>query len=365
MHQFRISRTVPTVLALALIGPACDDDVRQTPQDGATTADKGSAQLDTGGPQSDKGAPQSDQGAPQPDKGTPGVGKLPEGNTGVAANHPDDVGIAKDPAVIFADDFEGHANVSSLSNKWDVVHHTAQIRIATEAANVFTGAKALEFKVPKQTAELSNTAAKLLGTEREILFLRYHSKFDSGFDVTGSSHNGGGISAHYYVNGQATPGVPADGTNKFLANLENWRADTSVANPGQLNVYIYHPEQRSKWGDHFFPSGKVLPNSSIPHTFGPTFVARKDLVPDLGRWYSYELMVKANTVGKRDGRIACWLDGKLVADFPNLRLRDVKTLKIDRFSISLHIGSNTKAVARKWYDNVVAATSYIGPVFKK
>jgi hypothetical protein len=159
--------------------------------------------------------------------------------------------------------------------------------------------------------------------------------------------------------------VPANGTNKFLANLENWRGDTSVANPGQLNVYIYHPEQRSKWGDHFFPSGKVLPNSSIPHTFGPTFVARKDLVPDLGRWYSYELMVKANTVGKRDGRIACWLDGKLVADFPNLALRDVKTLKIDRFSISLHIGSNTKAVARKWYDNVVAATSYIGPVFKK
>ena len=52
-------------------------------------------------------------------------------------------------------------------------------------------------------------------------------------------------------------------------------------------------------------------------------------------------MVKANTVGKRDGRIACWLDGELVADFPNLRLRDVDTLKIDRFAISLHIGSNT------------------------
>jgi hypothetical protein len=51
-------------------------------------------------------------------------------------------------------------------------------------------------------------------------------------------------------------------------------------------------------------------------------------------------MVKANTPGGRDGRIACWLDGKIIADFPNLRLRDIDTLKIDRFGISLHIGSN-------------------------
>ena len=37
-------------------------------------------------------------------------------------------------------------------------------------------------------------------------------------------------------------------------------------------------------------------------------------------------------------------------------------LKIDRFNLSLHIGSNTAGEMRKWYDNVVAATSYIGPV---
>jgi hypothetical protein len=37
-------------------------------------------------------------------------------------------------------------------------------------------------------------------------------------------------------------------------------------------------------------------------------------------------------------------------------------LKIDRFGLSLHVGSNTLAPARKWYDNVVAATRYIGPL---
>ena len=70
----------------------------------------------------------------------------------------------------------------------------------------------------------------------------------------------------------------------------------------------------------------------------------------------------ANTVGKRDGRIACWIDGKLLADFPNLRLRDVDALKIDRFGIELHIGSNTVRENKKWFDDVVAATAYIGPM---
>ncbi len=290
------------------------------------------------------------------------TGPLPEGATGIAAKHKGDVGIASDPAVIFADDFESYASAAGLSGKWDDVYQAAQTSLATLAANVYRGKKSLEFTVPKQSQELSNTVAKRLGKELDVLFLRYYSKFDAGFDVLGSSHNGSVISAHYYVNGQATPGVPANGTNKFLAAFESWRGEATTPNPGQMNVYLYHPEQRSQWGDHFFPTGIVLPNSSLPFDFGPSFVKRADVVPKLGQWYAYELMVRANTPGKRDGRIACWLDGKLIADFPNLRLRDVATLKIDRFDLSLHVGSNTVAVAKKWYDNVVAATSYIGPL---
>jgi hypothetical protein len=128
-------------------------------------------------------------------------------------------------------------------------------------------------------------------------------------------------------------------------------------------VYVYHPEQRSDYGDHFFPDGTVTPYSPEPFDFGETFVARPDVVPELGRWYAYEVMIRANAPGERDGRIACWVDGELIADFPNLRLRDVDTLTIDRFGLSLHIRSNTVSETWKWYDNVVAATSYIGPVF--
>lgn len=281
---------------------------------------------------------------------------------GIASKYPGDVGIENDPDVIFADDFEGHSQASDLEQKWDAVFHMEDIRIATEPENVWFGSKALEFKVPQQDAELSNTVDKILNSELDVLYLRYYGKFQPPYDVVGSSHNGSMISAHYFIDGQATPGVPADGTNKFLANLENWRGEAATPSPGDLNIYIYHPEQRSQWGDHFFPTGTVLPYSNEPFDFGPNFVSRPDVVPELDQWACYEYMLKANTPGQRDGRITIWFNGALVADFENLRLRDVPELKIDRFGVGFHIFSNPGGETKKWYDNVVAAKKHIGPM---
>ncbi len=282
---------------------------------------------------------------------------LPTGNTGIASRHPGDAGIASDPEVIFADDFESYTNVSALSSRWDEMFHTSNIRLATESGNVFRGGKSLEFTVPQSGSEVSNNAIKYVSPGRDVLFVRYYGKVDTGFNALGSSHNGNSMSAKY-----CCPGVPANGTNKFLVSLETWRDQTSQPNPGKLNVYMYHPDQRDIWGDHFYPTGIVSPFTNTPFNYGPEFVARPDVTPQLGRWYSYELMVKTNTPGQRDGRVAVWLDGNLIADFHNLRLRETTSLKIDQFTIDLHVNSNSLAMARKWSDNVVAATSYIGPV---
>ena len=289
-------------------------------------------------------------------------GDLPEGNNGIAAKYPGDVGIASDPNVIFADDFESYVQAADIAKRWDNMYQNQYVAITTTAANVYAGKQALEFTLPQETAELSDAVEKIVSPELDVLFLRYYSKFQPPYDVIGSSHNGSSISAHYEVGFQSTPGVPADGTNKFLANLENWRGDAATASPGDLNIYVYHPLQRSQWGDHFFPTGLVMPNTSIPFDFGPDFVSRPDIIPALDQWYGYELMVKANTPGQNDGRIAAWVDGKLVRDFPNLRLRDVAGLTIDRFALCFHIGSNPNGQSKKWYDNVVAAKSYIGPI---
>jgi hypothetical protein len=296
--------------------------------------------------------------------GSTASGALPEGNTGIASKYPGDVGIAGDSAVIFADDFESYAQAADIAKRWDNMYQNQYVSIATAAANVYAGKQAIEFTLPQETAELSDAVEKIVSPELDVLFLRYYSKFQPPYDVVGSSHNGSSISAHYEVGYTSTPGVPANGTNKFLANLENWRGDATTVSPGDLNIYVYHPLQRSQWGDHFFPTGLVMPNTSIPFDFGPDFVSRPDIIPVLDQWYGYELMVKANTPGQTDGRIAAWVDGKLVMDFPNLRLRDVASLTIDRFALCFHIGSNPNGESKKWYDNVVAAKSYIGPMAK-
>ncbi|HEY5925768.1 MAG TPA: hypothetical protein VIV11_28975 [Kofleriaceae bacterium] len=292
------------------------------------------------------------------DTGTDATGDPP--GEGISAMYPGDVGIGGDPRVIFADDFESYASAADIDGRWDARYH--QISIST--AEPYEGQQSVEMGAPQQTSELSTGLAKMITNRLDTLYLRYYSKYDTTFDIVGSSHNGAEISAGYFVNGNATPGVPANGTNKYLIAYENWRGETATTTPGEQNIYIYHPEQRSNYGDHFFPDGRVMPNTSLPYDFGPDFVMRPNFTPELGRWYAFEVMLRANTPNMRNGRVTCWVDGQIVADFPNLRLRDVETLKIDRFGISLHFGSNPTIATRKWYDNVVAATEYIGPMVR-
>ncbi len=288
---------------------------------------------------------------------------LPEGNTGLAARHPGDAGIDKDPAVVFHADFEDCRTTADLRRKWNVIYNGEHQSIAEDPANVNSGKRALEITIPQQKESLSCDVGRDLEGRYDVLFLRFYTKFQKGYDVPRtSSHNGGTISGGYYPGGRATPGQRADGRNKMLANFETEISSPGhPAVPGPLNVYIYHPEQRSDYGDHFYPDGTVLPRSSEPGNFGPDFVPRPPLIPETDRWYCFEYMLKANTPGKRDGRVACWVDGKLYADFPNLRFRDTDTLKLDRFSVGLYLASNPKRENKKWYDDVVLATSYIGP----
>jgi hypothetical protein len=276
---------------------------------------------------------------------------------GIAVSYPGDQGIENDPAVLFADDFESYGDAADLWDRWDNTYQESETAIVTDAGNVFAGSQSVAFTLPTNDAELSNAVEQVVSPEVDTLYLRWYQKIDGNDDIVGSHHNGGGISAHYQG-----PGLRADEANHFLAAFESWRGDAAETSPGQLNAYVYHFDQRDIWGDHFFPTGLVSPNTSLPFDFGRDFVAREDITPELDRWYCYEMRLSANTVGSRDGRITLWLDGNLIADFGNLVFRDDPTVKIDRFSVMFHAGANPGAATTKYVDNVVAATSYIGPV---
>ena len=280
---------------------------------------------------------------------------LPEGHTGIASKYPGDMNIQNHPAVIFTDNFESYTTASQLTTRWDRGGKRAYTRITMEAGKVYSGTKALEFMLPQSNTEIANAVAKDITPTRDVLFTRVYTKFDSTYNVPGSNHNGIRISANY-----PGPGSAPNGRNFFLFMLQNDMRLNAPA-PGYSQLYVYHPEQRSNWGDIWFPDGKVLPSPSIPSNFGPYFVPRPNFVPLRNRWYCYELMVKANTPGRRDGRAAFWIDGKLMADFQNLRMRDINTLKIDTVHLALH-AKTCPRLTRKWYDNLVVAKSYIGPL---
>jgi hypothetical protein len=59
--------------------------------------------------------------------------------------------------------------------------------------------------------------------------------------------------------------------------------------------------------------------------------------------------------------VALWQDGNLIADWQNLRFRDVPTVRIDKIAIG-NGGKSSSQQNDKWYDNLVLATSYIGPM---
>ena len=281
---------------------------------------------------------------------------LPEGNTGIAASYPNDINIRTDARVLFSDDFESYTSASQLTTNWNNYYQTANTRIATEPGNYYLGTKALEFTQPTG-GEVANEIVKNLSSAQDTLFVRVYTKFSPGFNVTAPGHNGIRIETTTYPG----PGNIPNGSDFFLFSMEN-SSYYGELQPGYLNTYAYHPEQRDNYGDHWYPDGKVIPFDATPGNFGPYFVPRANMIPQTDRWYAYEFMVKTNTPGARDGRVAMWVDGVLAADFQNLRIRDVNTLKIGRILLGLHAQGNTSGVDKKWFDNLVVATSYIGPV---
>jgi len=272
---------------------------------------------------------------------------LPEGD-GLAAAYPGDAGIEEAPAVVFADDFEDCAESEDLRRKWNYsVWHVKERLITDAPENVHSGQKALQFAL-RQGGEVGGGAMTQFADSYDLLFVRYYLKFDKDVDFYNSAHDGACLSAlapGYPPERPLTAGTRADGRNKFLASLDTWRTrrmDPIPPAPGELVIYCYHPEQRGRYGDNFYPDPKFY--------------------PERDRWYCCELMVKANAVGQRDGRLAFWIDGKLMGDFAGLRLRDVDSLKLNFLSMGFYIGRNRIRDNTIWYDDVVVATSYIGPM---
>lgn len=276
---------------------------------------------------------------------------------GVAAGYPEDVGIERDAAVIFADNFEG-GNMA----KWEDLKGNPTV--TTEGAHGGRFCVRMDMVRGKNTGQ---DAKKWFLPGADKVYARFYVKFSPGYQYC---HHFVWLLANSPKNkwsafGKA--GQKPDGT-WFCSGMEPWFAWGKNPPPGEVAFYSYFldmevdPKMNKYWGNSFFPPG---PGKG-------TAAAATRVVPPLNRWQCWEFMVQANSApDKADGKQAMWIDGKLAGEFTGIRWRLGPELKLNCFWLEHYgydQGDPTKAYWREeqsvWFDDVVVATRYIGPMSK-
>jgi hypothetical protein len=198
-----------------------------------------------------------------------------------------------------------------------------------------------------------------------------------------------------------TGGAGQGAENRFSVTIEP--ADIQYGPPGIWQFYFGWPEMRSWQTPEGKPDGRPNPyygNVIRPET--PAIVPR-------GEWIAVEVMIKLNTSAEAsDGELALWIDGEPVIHFApgtpkgywlrerfftnpgharaepfeGFRWRHDMDIKVNVLRLQHYVSGTSfdrsQAWAEKnpdqpidteqatvWFDNVVMATEYIGPIRRK
>ena len=268
-----------------------------------------------------------------------------EAGSGLAARYPGDVGIETDPAVVFVEDFE-MGELKDIGTRWGNFR-ADNMGLSDDVSPVSRGKRSLRI------AWYGHLYTHHRPVDR--LFARYYIKFH---EKCGYTHHLPFIIA----DGQPTPwpkgwgGKKPRGDDFFMTGLDAWGEWGTLQPPGKWMLYTYWQEMKPDLhGDHWGTNFKVAEQEPIQR----------------GRWICCEFMIKANSSPeKADGEQAFWIDGKLVGRFQGFRWRATDDLKINSFWLNhdkdTHDLNNDadhpNRVYDIWYDDVVLATDYIGPI---
>jgi hypothetical protein len=320
---------------------------------------------------------------------------------GIAASYPGDQGIGNDPHVVFFEDFEGRT-VSQIQQRWGCAkNYNNGLTLVTQTLTDAVGNTSMQMKATR-----SNDAAELYKTFSEgwdQLYLRFYTKFaaDHGF-------NHHFVALRGFKNPTSCPmgGAGSAAPDYFSVTIEPTSVDRNKAQwvsyppPGIWQFYSYWPEMRSWQTPQGVPDGR--PNPYYGNTFQPIIPA----AVERDEWICVEIMIKLNSAPDvRDGELAFWLNGELILHmapgtpkgyFRNDQYRNDPThqnaqpfegflwrtdmdVKINVLRLQHYISSGTfdenanylnkhpgflvnTQQALVWFDNVVLATEYIGPI---
>jgi hypothetical protein len=324
-------------------------------------------------------------------------GKLsfPEGNSGIAAKYPGDKGIEKNKAVIFHEAFEKGKIVDLKKNWTEISNKNGKVlAFAKDAPPAGIGKRCLQMTATKGN-DSGGHLWKLFKQGYDQVYARFYVKFAPDhpyihhFVKLGAWRN-----SPNWPQGEA--GYRHDGKKSFQTGIE--LADRKNFDPpGNWFLYSYWCEMRS----YETPKGRGS------KCYGNPFSPAKPEQGVRDKWQCVEFMLKANSApDKHDGEQAFWIDGRLIAHFApgtpdgtwlrdrfntsgkynrnpkpfeGFRWRTTDKLKINTFWLLYYLesifrkdirpknqnipyNSNT---ARVWFDDIVIATEYIGPIMKK
>ncbi len=307
---------------------------------------------------------------------------------GIAAKYPGDAGLEKDPKVLFVEDFE-EPTFAAVKQRWETVSQPETMSLVADSPAGASGKSALLLTHIGGQGTGGHLYRRLKpGQER--VYARFYVKFDP--NCVPIHHFGTCVGG----NNPSTPwpsvkaGQPTEGDKSFWTGIEpfgeSWRWD----------FYTYWHEMRGSP-----PRGQ---------TWGNSFIRDPEIKVVRGRWTCVEVMVKMNDVGESNGEMALWLDGKPVSHlgkgfpkgkwtydkflpgqggdsvrwnhakggpehfntadggepFGGFRWRTSAQLDVNYVWAYVYITKSPAGhVSKVWFDQIVVATEYIGPIQKQ
>lgn len=277
---------------------------------------------------------------------------------GLSVKYPGDAGIEKDAAVLFAENFE-----SGDMKKWD--QQRGGVVMSSDKPNSGQWCVQMVMERGKNTG---GDAIKWFVPGADTVYVRFYVKFSADYQYC---HHFVWLGATQRTNkwsafGKA--GLKPDGTY-YSTGMEPWFAWGKNPPPGEVNLYTYFldmeidPKMNKYWGNGFFPPGPGKGQAAGDNR----------VIPPLNQWQCWEFMIQANTApDKADGKQAMWVDGKLIGEFTGIRWRTDMDLKVNCLWLEHYgydEGDPTKQYWKQsqsvWFDDIVVARQYIGPVMRK
>jgi len=319
--------------------------------------------------------------------------KLPMG-AGLAANYPGDKGIEQDPAVVFVETFD-ETSLEETARNWSSVKNAEAMSLTGDLPPGSPGGKSLKITATRGRND-GGHLFKVFKPGYEQLYARFYVKFskDHGF-------------LHHFVKLQGAidpPPYPMGGagsrpTTSWTTGIEPTRLlknkypATEFGPPGIWHFYSYWPEMRSY----------ETPEGIGTRFYGNYFAPIKPYVAPRNEWTCVEFMVRLNDVGKPNGGQAFWIDGELAGNFmpgavkgywmrdtfrndpgderskpfEGIRWRKDPRVTINKFWFLYYMSESAFKTTEEhasdiadsrentvWFDHVVVATEYIGPLAK-